>query len=344
MYYDGSKLLSLQDLDGRRPELFLCTTNRTGGKTTWFSRYLVKRFLEHGEKFMLIYRFSYEIDNVHEEFFKDIKGLFFRQHEMTSKKFNKGLFSALYLDGEHCGYAVYLNSADTLKKMSHLFTDVSHMFMDEFQSETNHYCFNEIKKFISIHTSVARGNNKMTRYVPVYMCANTVTLLNPYYAELGIPNRLRDNTKFLRGHGFALEQGYVPEAAEAMKESGFMQAFSNSSYVNYAREAVYLNDSDAFIERPNGKCSRYLFNLRYKGKDFGVKEYMQDGYIYCSKRVDKTFPLKFSVTVEDHQVNYVLLQRNEMMISNMRVLFNNGCYRFQDLESKQAIMDLISYR
>lgn len=41
-YYDGTKLLSMKDLNGREPELFMVTTNRTGGKTTWFSVILLR--------------------------------------------------------------------------------------------------------------------------------------------------------------------------------------------------------------------------------------------------------------------------------------------------------------
>ena len=33
-YYDGTKLLSMKDLDGNKPEVYMVTTNRTGGKTT----------------------------------------------------------------------------------------------------------------------------------------------------------------------------------------------------------------------------------------------------------------------------------------------------------------------
>jgi hypothetical protein len=93
------------------------------------------------------------------------------------------------------------------------------MIFDEFQSESNHYCSDEIKKFISIHTSVARGQGEQVRYVPVYMLSNPVSLINPYYVELGISNRLRDDTKFLRGHGFILEQGFIDSASVAQKES-----------------------------------------------------------------------------------------------------------------------------
>ena len=55
-YYDGTKLLSMKDLNGKTPELFLCTTNRTGGKTTYFGRLVVNRFIKQGKKFALLYR------------------------------------------------------------------------------------------------------------------------------------------------------------------------------------------------------------------------------------------------------------------------------------------------
>lgn len=58
-FYDGTKLLSLMDTNGNKPEIYMCTTNRSGGKTTWFNRYCVKRFINYKEKFMLLYRFNY---------------------------------------------------------------------------------------------------------------------------------------------------------------------------------------------------------------------------------------------------------------------------------------------
>ena len=78
-FYDGTKLLSMKDINGNTPELYLCTTNRSAGKTTYFSRYLVNRFKKYGEKFMLLYRFNYELDSVSEKFFKDIQELFFKK-------------------------------------------------------------------------------------------------------------------------------------------------------------------------------------------------------------------------------------------------------------------------
>lgn len=341
-YYDGTKLLSLNDINGNKPELYLCTTNRTGGKTTYFGRLLVNRFLDKGEKFGLIYRFNYELDDCADKFFKDIGKLFFQDKVMTSKRRASGIFHELFLDNVSCGYALSLNSCDQLKKYSHLFNDIKRMVFDEFQSESNHYCNDEVRKFISLHTSVARGNGEQIRYVPVFMLSNPVSIINPYYTELGISSRLRDDTKFLKGDGYVLEQGYVESASKAQKESGFNRAFARNTYVAYSAECVYLNDNKAFIDKPSGN-GRYIGTLRYNGRDYGIREYCDLGIVYCDDKPDITFRFKVTVTTEDHNINYVMLKRNDLFIANMRYLFERGCFRFKDLRCKEAVLKALSY-
>lgn len=342
VYYDGTRLLSMKDLNGNKPEIFMCTTNRTGGKTTYFGRLLVNRWLKNKEKFCLIYRFNYELDDVADKFFKDIQGLFFPNSFMEAKKMAKGIYCELYLDEELCGYAVALNNADTLKRYSHLFSDVSIMLFDEFQSETNHYCPQEIRKLQSVHTSFARGQGKQYRYLPVIMISNPVSIINPYYVQMGISARLKKETKFLRGNGFVLEQGYNETASLAQQQSGFNQAFADSEYNAYSQQGVYLNDNLAFIEKPTGK-GRYLATIKYDGTEFGVREFADEGVIYCDNHPDTTYPYKISITTQDHNINYVMLKRNDMLFENFRYYFDKGCFRFQDLRSKEAIMTALSY-
>lgn len=348
-YYDGTKLLSMSDINGNKPELYLCTTNRTGGKTTYFGRWCVNKFLETGSKFALIYRFNYELDDVSGKFFKDISNLFFPCYSMTSERRASGIFHELFLskntDDENkssCGYAISLNSADQIKKYSHFFSDVDRMIFDEFQSETNHYCSDEIRKLLSVHASVARGAGKQTRYVPVIMLGNAVSIINPYFVELGISERLRSDTKFLRGDGFVLEQGYIDSAAAAQKESGFNRAFSRNAYVAYAAENIYLNDNTAFISRPSGS-SHYIATIKYNGMSFGVREFPEAGCVYCDDKPDKTYKYKIAITTNDHDINYVMLKRNEMFINNLRYYFEKGAFRFKNLRCKEAILKTISY-
>lgn len=341
-YYDGTKLLSMLDINGNKPEIYMCTTNRTGGKTTYFGRLCINRFLDKGEKFGLLYRYNYELDDIADKFYKDLGSLFFPSYTMTSKRRAKGTFQELFLNDKSCGYALSLNNADQIKKYSHLFSDIQRMIFDEFQSETNHYCDNETKKFISIHTSIARGQGEQVRYVPVYMLSNPVSIINPYYVEMGISGRLKDDTKFLRGDGFVLEQGYVESAGIEQKNSGFNRAFSKNNYTAYSSECVYLNDNKAFVEKPAGK-SKYLCTLRYKGSDFALREYTESGMIYCDDKADSSFLTRISVTTDDHNINYVMLKRNDFFLSNLRYFFEHGCFRFKDMRCKEAVLSALSY-
>lgn len=341
-YYDGTKLLSMLDINGNKPEIYMCTTNRTGGKTTYFGRLCINRFLDKGEKFGLLYRYNYELDDIVDKFYKDLGSLFFPSYTMTSKRRAKGTFQELFLNDKSCGYALSLNNSDQIKKYSHLFSDIQRMIFDEFQSETNHYCDNETKKFISIHTSIARGQGEQVRYVPVYMLSNPVSIINPYYVEMGVSSRLKDDTKFLRGDGFVLEQGYIESASIEQKNSGFNRAFSKNSYTAYSSECVYLNDNKAFVEKPTGK-SKYLCTLRYKGSDFALREYAESGLIYCDDKADSSFLTKISVTTDDHNINYVMLKRNDFFLSNLRYFFEHGCFRFKDMRCKEAVLSALSY-
>lgn len=341
-FYDGTKLLSLLDIDGKKPEIYMCTANRNGGKTTYFSRLCVNRYLKFNEKFCIVYRYNYELDDCADNFFKDIGGLFFKDHDMRNERRASGTYHELFLDDKSCGYAVSLNNADSLKKKGHMLSDTCRMFFDEFQSETNHYCPDEVKKFISIHTTIARGQGQMIRYVPVYMISNPVSIINPYYIEMGISNRLRTDTNFLRGQGFVLEQGFVEAASKAQASSGFNKAFSGNDYVAYSAQGVYLNDNSAFLDKPYGTC-RYLATLKFKGAEYAIREYPEQGIIYVNDKVDNSFKYKLTVTTDDHNINYVMLKRNDLFIKNMRFFFERGAFRFKDLKCKEALLTALSY-
>lgn len=341
-YYDGTKLLSLKDINGKTPEVFMCTSNRSAGKTTYFNRLVVNRFIKRGEKFALLYRFNYELDGCDEKFFKDIKELFFPEYDMTAAKKMKGIYQELYLNEEPCGYAISINSADQLKRNSHLFSDIDNIIFDEFQSEQNHYCDKEVEKFISIHNSIARGRSKQSRYVPVYMISNPVTILNPYYVAMDISTRLQKDTHFLRGDGFVLEQGYNETAAKALKSSAFNRAFGSSDYIAYSAEGVYLQDDLSFVDTPSGR-GKYVATIRYAGIDYGVREYPEQGIVYCDKSVDYQFPLKITVDTADHKLNYVMVSSNFILIQKLRYYFEHGCMRFKDLQAKEAILKALSF-
>lgn len=341
-FYDGTKLLTLNDLNGEKPEIYMCVGNRTAGKSYFFKRLLVRKFLKNQEKFCLLVRFSYELEGIADNFFKDLQQIDFKSSQMNSKPIGKGLFQELYLDGVHCGYAIALNTADTLKKYSARFVDVSNMFFDEFQSEIGKYAPEEIKKFMSVHVSIARGNGEHVRRVPVYMASNTVSLINPYFAAFGIQKRLKPETKYLRGNGWVLEQCYVETAAQAIRGSAFGRAFEESQYMNFATDNSYLLDNDAFIERVEGQ-GKLLTVLVCDENYIGVWEHIKEGLLYCSTKYDPNFPYMVTFKTQDHGVNYIMIRKSSYMAKYMKQMFELGAMRFENLSCKNVVLDFLGY-
>lgn len=341
-YYDGTKLLSMTDLNGNQPELYLTTGNRSIGKTTWFNRYAVKRFKEKHKKFCLIYRWNYELSDCADKFFKDIQRLFFPADEMTEKRRANGIFVELFLNEESCGYCVTLNNADSLKKFSHLLSDVEMMIFDEFQSENNRYCPNEINKLLSIHTSIARGQGQQVRRVPVYMLSNKVSLVNPYFLSLGISDRLKDDTKYLRGDGYVLEQTYMDNVTELQLNSGFNKAFKHENYVAYSAMNVYLNDSNSFIDKPAGAC-KYVATLKNGDKLYSIKYYYEAGLYYMDKTVDEDFKTKITFDAGSHDADFIMVGSTSSYVIMLRSMFERGLMRFKNQECKSAFFEMLKY-
>lgn len=347
-YYDGTKLLSMKDINGDTPEIYFCTGNKTGGKTTYFNRLLVNSFLKGKGQFMLLYRFKYEVKDAHIGFFNDIKDLFFPGYIMKSQPIVNGSFYELILvnktteEPKSCGFAVPLSAVDNVKKFSHIFKNVNRMLLDEFQSESNHYATNELSNFRAIHTAVARGNNQHVRYVPVYLLSNALSLLNPYYKAFNIGARLNNNTKFLKGVGWVLEQAYIESAANAQKDSAFNRAFGNDKHNQFEQQNVYFLDNINFVQKVNGKGD-YVCTVKYKGDYYGVRLYYDQGIVYCNDKPDKYNPNKIAVTTDDHSINYLMLERSNEMVQRLRWYFLAGMFRFKNLDCKECILQLISY-
>lgn len=342
IYYDGTKLLSLKDKNGNKPEIYLCVGNRTAGKTVFFKRLLMNNYLSGKGKFIMLYRFNYELSSCVDMFFSDIKPLFFQDHDLRQKTVARGLFYEMYLDDEKdpCGYAIALSNADALKKYSSMFAEVTNIFLDEFQSETNHYAPEEIKKFQSIHVSIARGQGEQYRYIRTLLASNSVTMLNPYYKAMGIHKLLSKDTKFLRGDGWVMEQTFNENASKGLRESGFAKAFSDS-YMDYASENIYLNDNTMFVENVTER-GRYICTIKYGENYYSVKECPIEGIVYVSDNVDMKYPIRMTFRSNDHEQNAVMMHSNSAIGMILKNNFSRGVLRFKNLECKNVIFDILS--
>jgi hypothetical protein len=166
-YYNPKHILSMKDLDGDEPTIYMVTTNRSAGKTTAFLKKSLVDFKKSGAQTVLLYRYQYELSAAG-DIFKDVLALNFELGiDMKVKSCASGLFYQLFLDDKPFGFSVALSNPDSLKKYSPVFADVQHIIFDEFQSEKGNYLPKEIEKFQSIYLTIARGGGAQSRDVKV---------------------------------------------------------------------------------------------------------------------------------------------------------------------------------
>lgn len=340
-FYDPNKLLCMRDLDGEVPEIFMCEGNRTAGKTFAFKWWCVKRFLRHGEKFMVLYRYSYELDGAADAFFKDLEQIKLPGHVMTADWCIRNVCLNLYLDKKHCGYAMCMSNPDVVKKKSATFVDVARIFMDEYQSESGKYLPNELDRFQSIHMSVARGGGKHTRYVPVYMASNGVTIFNPYSVAFGFSSRIKSCTKFIRGKGVVMERTFNQNAADAINESAFARAFAGTTYQQYATGDTYMLDDNNFIGKYPGRKWPEA-TIKYHGEMFGLWLIKEKNLHILSRKFDPSIKAVITGSLGDHAEGTYFAHAGNMLKILVN-LYDTGRIFFEDGACKNAFIDTIGY-
>lgn len=343
-FYNSTKILSMKDLDGEEPSIRIVCGNRTAGKTFNFMRLLLRRFTKKNQKFMLIVRNKLEMEGVAEAMFKPLAQQLeeFKGKILKSKPIAKGIYYDIFLDDEHCGYVVALNNVNQLKRVSGQFVDVENMFFDEFMSETGKYLNQEVHLLESLYISVARGHGEHIRNVQLFMCSNTISVLNPYFVTFGIHKRINSNTTFLRGNGWVLERTHNTSASTAIKSSSFARAFQDSKYLSYATDNTYLLDNDKFVEKmPIPPNSLPLFNITKGDKTIGVWETKE--CLYISEKHNKNLTLNVVFNLEDHNINYIMLQKTNNYVSYIKKCFEAGYIRFADIECKNIFIDFLGY-
>lgn len=93
-FYDGTKLMSMKDINGNTPEIFICTSNRSAGKTTFFNRYAFKKWLKKKEKFLILTRYDYELPNIGDRFLRKYVNFSF----LTAPCLRKNVLEELFMN------------------------------------------------------------------------------------------------------------------------------------------------------------------------------------------------------------------------------------------------------
>jgi len=340
-YYDSKKILSMKDLDGLEPSIYLITSNRSAGKTTHFLLKSLEIFFKDKRKTALLYRHQYELSSAGSLFKSALKiydpnG----EHEVITVSHAKGLFYEFLLDGNSFAFALSLSNVDALKKYSPLFNEVDMCILDEFQKEDGVYLKNEVGKLESILISIARGGGEQSRPIKVFLLGNNVSMLNPYFVKFDVNRRFKSNTKFIRGRGWICEFNYNESASSAIKENALFRAF-DSDYMRTSADNKKLFKEDEFIEKCVGK-TKYLFTIKHDGQLWGVREEMATGKVFITDKHESSCKTILVFTSGQHATNTVMVNRYSFSMIKIREAYNLGLLRFSNLNAKNVIYDILA--
>lgn len=290
--------------------------NRGGGKSYGAKKRAIDNFIKRKEQYGYIRRYRDDLKKPMEQFFKDIAWEYpDYEFKVESDKFYIRLKPAdpkdKWLESDIAGYGFVLSTANNKKSIS--YPEITTLIFDEFLIEKGNqrYLSNEPEKLLNLYETVARPGTEHKRVV-MFLLANAISITNPYflYFQLKMPTRADKNNKYIWKHPkkpILVEDVKNKAFIDKKKNTEFGQLVDGTAYADYSIENKFLLDNDTFIEKKSPKA-RFLFSFIYKDKRFGVWSSLAEGKMWVSKDFDPSFTVVYSLTLQDHKPNTLLIK------------------------------------
>lgn len=325
MWYDVNKTLSYNAL------VNIVIGPRGTGKTYALKKKAIQNWVRKGKQFMYIRRYQSELDDVTITLFNDIikQG----DNEGMNIEFKNGEFM---FNDETAGYAVSLTRAHYLKSAS--FPNVNLLIFDEFIVEQGRssYLKNEVRVLLDLYETVARTREG----VKLFLLANSLSFVNPYTVFWNIHKPSNKNVVRAADGLVLVELVEADEFKEFKRQTTFGKLIAGTDYEKYIIDNEFLLDSDTFIEKKSGIC-KYVFTFAYMGEMFGFWQNSAKGLYYVSEDVDPSCQFIYSVTLEDHRPNMMLLKASSRNIfKTLLEGYKNGIVRFENQKIKKMMENI----
>lgn len=305
--------------------------NRGSGKTYGAKKRAVKQFLDKGYQFVYLRRYKEELDETAESYFNDV--IINNEFPDVVIEYRAGQY---FINDQLAGYAMALTKAKDYKSISYPLVYL--IIFDEFLIEDNgysRYLKNEVKQFLNFYMSIDRYRGCI-----VFFLANSVSMVNPYtlFFNLHLPY----GSLITRSGDVLLQLVQDEEFIEERKKTRFGKMVEGTDFAQYAIENKFMNDSKTFIRKKTGKAN-YYFTFIYKGENFGVWIDYDEGKIFVSSDVDPYCKITYSITVDDHNPNTLLLSQINKSVF-FKTFINNykmGNVYFENQKIKNIVYEVI---
>ena len=329
-YYNFDKLFSYNFL------LAFVITERGLGKTFGSKVAMLKKFIKNGEQFIYIRRYKTELDSALATFWSDIQNNgYFDDLELGIRK--KKMLTEFTCDGEVCGFAVPLSTANILKSTA--FPKVKTIIFDEFlidDSGLYKYLKNEVNLMLDLMETVFR-----LRDGQVIFLGNALSITNPYFAYWNL--ELPYNSEFKTFNDGLIVVNYArnDEYRKVKKESRFGKLIENTSFGRYAIDNQMLKDNTHFIEKRPPDCKFYGL-LIINGINIGIWN-SKNGHLYMSEKYEPNAMHKFACDFNDHTEDtmFVNIRENFYLALCLRY-YKQGLLRFENQKIKNICINLLN--
>ena len=271
--------------------------NRGSGKTYGAKKRAIKQFLDKGHQFVYLRRFKEELDETAESYFNDI--IVNNEFPDVVIEYRAGCY---FVNDQLAGYSMALTKAKDYKSISYPLVYL--IIFDEFLIEDNgysRYLKNEVKQFLNFYMSIDRY-----RGCTVFFLANNVSMINPYtlFFDLHLPY----GSNITRKGDVLLQLVQDEEFIKERKETRFGKLIAGTDFEQYAIENKSMVDTKTFIMKKTAK-SNYYFTFIYNGEEYGIWVDYSEGKFFVSQDVDPSCKMIYSITVDDHTPNTMLLSQ-----------------------------------
>lgn len=295
---------------------------------------VINKFIKKGEQFAYIRRYKSELKEAVPNFFEALQNNNeFENHICTTKG------KKFYCDGEICGYAMTLSTAQDLKGTT--FSKVTTIIFDEFiieEGQKKYYLQNEVLMFLNLLETIGR-----MRDIRVFMLANPANIYtNPYFLYFNLSLPYNNDIKLFKDNLILLQYMKNEKYREEKKKTKLGRLTAGTSFEDYAINNKCLNDNKNFIEKKKG-TAKFSFAFIFNNETFGVWFDYVLGRIYVSNDFDKNSPFVFACTLKDHSPNTLLLNSAKKyncwksFIENYRL----GNVRFENSKIKYVVQELL---
>lgn len=305
--------------------------NRSCGKSYGLKKHAIKQFLKKGHQFVYLRRYQSELDETAETYFDDV--LQNGEFPDIKMEYSGGVYT---INGIVAGYAMALTKAKDYKSIA--FPLVYLIIYEEFLIEDTQYSGylkNEVKQFLGYYMSIDRY-----RGCVVFFLANNVSMVNPYtlYFNLSMPygsNFVRKGDVLLQ---LVNDEGFIEER----KQTRFGKLIAGTDFEQYAIENKPLLDNKTFVMKKTEKA-QYMFTFKFKGEFFGVWVDYAAGKMFVSNNVDESCKIVYSLTVDDHEPNTLLLRQlhKSSVFKQFIENYKLGNVYFESVKIKNVVYDVI---